>query len=68
MSIGNELYGLVSKSGDEKMRKGTWLIIAAFVLGTLSSHVIEPRDPASPQAAVAAQIAAADTAAILAAR
>ena len=50
------------------MRKGTWLIIAAFVLGTLSSHVIEPHDPASPQAAVTAQIATADTAAILAVR
>ena len=53
---------------DEKMRKGTWLMIAAFLLGNLFSDALDPEDPTVPRGAVAAQIAPADTAVILAVR
>ena len=51
------------------MRKGTWLIVATFLLGLLFCDALDPEDPAVPQlppAAVATQIAPADTAVILA--
>ena len=50
------------------MRKGTWLIIAAFLLGNLFSDALDPEDPTVPGGVVAAQIASVDTAVILAAR
>ena len=50
------------------MRKGTWLIIGAFLLGLFHCDALDPEDIALPLAAVAAQIAPADTAVILAVR
>ena len=44
------------------MRKGTWLIIGAFLLGLFHCDALDPEDTALPLAAVAAQIAPAETA------
>ena len=48
------------------MRKGTWLIVAAFVLGVLFCDMLDPADPALVEQVATIEVEPSDTAVLAA--